>query len=202
MPIIALTGGIASGKSTVARRFAELGAHVISADELVRQSQRAGSSTLALIQKRFGLGVVDSEGELDRSALSRIVFNDAIARADLESIVHPAVGAEFASQVARIVQSDPGAIIIYDIPLLVESNRVGDFDGVIVLTCEPKIRHERLVRLRGMSSEEAQSRIDAQASENDRISVADWAVDTSESIDATIAQTDAIWSELTASYRV
>ena len=202
MPIIALTGGIASGKSTVSRRFAELGAHVISADELVRQSQRAGSSTLAAIEKRFGLGVIDSEGELDRSALGRIVFDDAIARADLESIVHPAVGAEFASQVARIVQSDPGAIIIYDIPLLVESNRLGDFDGVIVLTCDPKIRHERLVRLRGMSSEEAQSRIDAQASEHDRISVADWAVDTSESIDTTIAQTDAIWSELTASYRV
>ena len=202
MPIIALTGGIAAGKSTVAGRLAELGAHVISADELVRQSQRAGSPTLAAIEKRFGLGVIGSDGELDRAALGRIVFDDAVARADLEAIVHPAIGSEFASQVETIQGSDPRAIIIYDIPLLVETNRVGDFDGVIVLTCDPQIRHDRLVLLRGMSSEEAQSRIDAQASELDRISVADWTVDSSESIDATIAQTDVIWVELTTAYRV
>ena len=81
MPISALTGGIAAGKSTVAGRLAALGAHVISADELVRQSQRAGSPTLPAIEKRFGLGVIGSDGELDRSALGRIVFDDAIARA-------------------------------------------------------------------------------------------------------------------------
>lgn len=202
MPIIALTGGIAAGKSTVAGRLAELGAHVISADELVRQSQRAGSPTLTAIEKRFGLGVIGSDGELDRSALGRIVFDDAIARADLEAIVHPAIGAEFASRVETIQGSDPRAIIIYDIPLLVETDRVNDFDAVIVLTCDPHIRHDRLVLLRGLSSEAAQSRIDAQASEHDRVSVADWTIDTSQSIDATIAQTDALWTELSAAYRV
>ncbi len=201
MPIIALTGGIAAGKTTVANRFAELGAHVLSADELVRQSQRAGSPTLAAISKRFGLGVIDSDGELDRAALGRLVFDDASARGDLEAIVHPAIGAEFASRVDTILSADPGAIIIYDIPLLVESNRVGDFDTVIVLTCDPRIRHDRLVLLRGMSSDAAQSRIDAQASEQERLSVADWTIDSSQSIESTISQTDLIWADLTAAHR-
>ena len=201
MPIIALTGGIASGKSTVSRRLVELGARVISADDLVRQSQQAGSPTLAEIEKRFGLGVIDSDGELDRAALGRIVFDDALARGDLEAIVHPAISREFARRVEEILLVDPRAIVIYDIPLLVETNRVGEFDSVIVLTCDPQIRHDRLVLLRGMSSEAAQSRIDAQASEQDRISIADWSIDTSGSLDATMAQTDALWTELHAAYR-
>lgn len=201
MPIIALTGGIASGKSTVSRRLVELGARVISADDLVRQSQQAGSPTLAAIEKRFGLGVIDSDGELDRAALGRIVFDDALARGDLEAIVHPAISREFARRVEEILLVDPRAIVIYDIPLLVETNRVGEFDSVIVLTCDPQIRHDRLVLLRGMSSEAAQSRIDAQASEQDRISIADWTIDTSGSLDATIVQTEALWAELYAAYR-
>jgi dephospho-CoA kinase len=196
-----LTGGIASGKSTVSRRLVELGARVISADDLVRQSQQAGSPTLAAIEKRFGLGVIDSDGELDRAALGRIVFDDALARGDLEAIVHPAISREFARRVEEILLVDPRAIVIYDIPLLVETNRVGEFDSVIVLTCDPQIRHDRLVLLRGMSSEAAQSRIDAQASEQDRISIADWTIDTSGSLDATIVQTEALWAELYAAYR-
>ncbi|MEY4898712.1 MAG: hypothetical protein RL294_523 [Actinomycetota bacterium] len=201
MPIIALTGGIAAGKTTVANRFAELGAHVLSADELVRHSQRAGSPTLSAIKKRFGLGVVDERGELDRAALGRIVFEDEMARTDLEAIVHPAISAEFASRVETILAAQPSAIVIYDIPLLVESNRVGDFGAVIVLSCDPQIRHDRLVRLRGMSSDAAQSRIDAQASEQERLSIADWTIDSSQSIESTISQTDAVWADLTTAYR-
>jgi dephospho-CoA kinase len=201
VPIIALTGGIAAGKTTVANRFAELGAHVLSADELVRHSQRAGSPTLAAIKMRFGLGVVDGRGELDRAALGRIVFEDEMARTDLEAIVHPAISAEFASRVETILAAQPSAIVIYDIPLLVESNRVGDFGAVIVLSCDPQIRHDRLVRLRGMSSDAAQSRIDAQASEQERLSIADWTIDSSQSIESTISQTDAVWADLTTAYR-
>lgn len=201
MPIIALTGGIAAGKTTVANRFAELGAHVLSADELVRHSQRAGSPTLAAIKKRFGLGVIDGRGELDRAALGRIVFEDEMARTDLEAIVHPAINTEFASRVETILKSHPSAIVIYDIPLLVESNRVGDFGAVIVLSCDPQIRHDRLVRLRGMSSDAALSRINAQASEQERLSVANWTIDSSQSIESTISQTDSVWADLTAAYR-
>lgn len=201
VPIIALTGGIAAGKTTVANRFAELGAHVLSADELVRHAQRAGSPTLAAIKKRFGLGVIDGRGELDRAALGRIVFEDEMARTDLEAIVHPAINAEFASRVETILDAHPSAIVIYDIPLLVESNRVGDFGAVIVLSCDPQIRHDRLVRLRGMSSDAALSRINAQASEQERLSVANWTIDSSQSIESTISQTDSVWADLTAAYR-
>ena len=202
MPLIALTGGIASGKSTVANRLLELGAVVISADELVRHVQRPGSPTLDAIGKRFGLGVIDGDGELDRAALGRLIFDDAIARADLEAIVHPAIGIEFKARIAIITAERPDAVIVYDIPLLVETNRASEFDSVIVLMCEPQIRLERLERLRGMTKEAAQARIDAQASEKDRLALADWTIDTSKSIDSTIAQTDAVWAEVVDAYRV
>lgn len=202
MPLIALTGGIASGKSTVANRLAELGADVISADELVRYVQRSGSPTLTAIGKRFGLGVIGADGELDRAALGRLVFDDAIARSDLEAIVHPAIGIEFRERIEHITAENPDAIIVYDIPLLVETNRAGEFDAVIVLMCDPQIRLERLERLRGLSKEEALSRIDAQASEHDRLELADWTIDTSASIDSTIRQTDSVWAEIVDAYRV
>jgi len=202
VPLIALTGGIASGKSTVANRLSELGAVVISADELVRHVQRAGSPTLDAIGKRFGLGVIDGDGELDRAALGRLIFDDAVARADLEAIVHPAIGIEFKSRIASITAERPDAVIVYDIPLLVETNRASEFDSVIVLMCEPQIRLERLERLRGMTKEAAQARIDAQASEEDRLALADWTIDTSKSIDYTIAQTDSVWAEVVDAYRV
>ena len=202
MPLIALTGGIASGKSTVANRLSELGAVVISADELVRHVQRAGSPTLDAIGKRFGLGVIDGDGELDRAALGRLIFDDAIARADLEAIVHPAIGVEFKARIASTTAERPDAVIVYDIPLLVETNRAGEFDAVIVLMCEPQIRLERLERLRGMTKEAAQARIDAQASEKDRLALADWTIDTSKSVDSTIAQTDSVWAEVVDAYRV
>jgi len=202
VPLIALTGGIASGKSTVANRLSELGAVVISADELVRHVQRAGSPTLDAIGKRFGLGVIDGDGELDRAALGRLIFDDAVARAELEAIVHPAIGIEFKSRIASITAERPDAVIVYDIPLLVETNRASEFDSVIVLMCEPQIRLERLERLRGMTKEAAQARIDAQASEEDRLALADWTIDTSKSIDSTIAQTDSVWAEVVDAYRV
>lgn len=202
MPLIALTGGIAAGKSTVANRLRELGAHVISADELVRYVQRGGSATLDAIRERFGMGVVDSEGELDRAALGRLVFDDGIARKDLENIIHPAIGEEFRARVADIFAEDPSAIVVYDIPLLVETDRVSEFDAVIVLSCDPTTRHDRLLALRGLSSAEAWSRINAQASEEERLAVADWVIDSSHSIEKTIAGTDTVWTEITSAYRV
>jgi len=202
VPLIALTGGIASGKSTVANRLADLGADVISADELVRYAQRRESPTLAAIVKRFGLGVIDSNGELDRAALGRLVFDDAIARADLEAIVHPAIGVEFKARVASITTANPNAIIVYDIPLLVETKRVEEFDAVIVLMCSAQIRRQRLMSLRGLSKEAAQSRIDAQATEAERLSVADWTIDSGESVESTLSQTDSVWAEIVDAYRV
>ena len=196
MPLYALTGGIAAGKSTVAARLSELGAHVISADELVRFVQRRGSDTLAAIERRFGFGVITEDGELDRAALGRLIFDDGHARRDLEAIVHPAIGIEFHSRVAAIRETDPSAVIIYDIPLLVETNRMHEFDGSIVLVCPPEIRHARLMTHRGLSSDDAWARITAQATEDQRIAVADWTVDTSGTLEQTLERTNQLWDAL------
>ena len=199
--MIAVTGGIAAGKSTVCNRLRELGAHVESADELVRFVQRKGSPVLDAIRERFGIGVIDENGELDRAALGRLVFEDLDARRDLEAIVHPAIAAELANRVEIAYMADPDAIIVYDIPLLIESDRVDEFDSVIVLACDPDIRRQRLIDLRGMAPEDADARIAAQVSEVDRLSVADWIIDTGESVDETIEQVDDVWADIVASYR-
>lgn len=196
-----MTGGIAAGKSTVCNRLRELGAHVESADELVRFVQRKGSPVLDAIRERFGIGVIDENGELDRAALGRLVFEDLDARRDLEAIVHPAIAAELANRVEIAYMADPDAIIVYDIPLLIESDRVDEFDSVIVLACDPDIRRQRLIDLRGMAPEDADARIAAQVSEVDRLSVADWIIDTGESVDETIEQVDDVWADIVASYR-
>ena len=196
-----MTGGIAAGKSTVCSRLRELGAHVESADDLVRDVQRKGSPVLVAIRERFGLGVIDESGELDRAALGRLIFEDADARRDLEAIVHPAIQEELARRIATITENDPNAVIVYDIPLLVESNRVDEFDSVIVLACDPDIRRQRLVELRGMTAEEADARIAAQATEVERMQIADWIIDTGETVEDTIEQVDDVWADIVDSLR-
>ena len=199
--MIAVTGGIAAGKSTVCNRLRELGAHVESADELVRFVQRKGSPVLVAIRERFGLGVIDESGELDRAALGRLIFEDADARRDLEAIVHPAIHAELANRIESITATEPDAVVVYDIPLLVESKRVDEFDSVIVLACDPDIRRKRLIDLRGMTAEEADARIAAQATEVERMQVADWIIDTGESLEETIEQVDDVWEDIVESLR-
>lgn len=196
-----MTGGIAAGKSTVCNRLRELGAHVESADELVRFVQRKGSPVLRAIRERFGLGVIDVNGELDRAALGRLIFEDADARRDLEAIVHPAIGAELQKRIAEAYADEPDAVIVYDIPLLVETKRMDEFDSVIVLACDPDIRRQRLIDLRGMSSDEADARIAAQATEVERLQVADWVIDTGESIEDTLKQVDDVWADIVEAYR-
>ena len=182
-------------------RLRELGAHVESADELVRHVQRKGSPVLGEIRTRFGLGVIDEAGELDRAALGRLVFDDADARRDLEAIVHPAIGIELHKRIAEASATNPNSVIVYDIPLLVETNRADEFDGVIVLACDPEIRQHRLVELRGLSAPEAESRIAAQATEEERLRVADWVVNTEGSLQQTLDQVDSVWAEILDSSR-
>jgi dephospho-CoA kinase len=201
VPLIAVTGGIAAGKSTVCAQFRELGAHVESADDLVRFVQRAGSPVLEQIRSRFGFGVIGSDGELDRAALGRLIFEDADARRDLESIVHPAIGLEFQRRISSIYAEDALAIIIYDIPLLVETRRASEFDEVVVLSCPESIRRERLMESRGLLPEDANARIGAQANESERLAVADFVIDTSGTIEHTQSQVVDVWSQLVAAYR-
>jgi dephospho-CoA kinase len=194
--IFALTGGIAAGKSTVAARLSELGAYVISADELARFVQRKGSETLKAIVKRFGMNVLTADGELNRAELGKIIFGHPDHRVELEAIVHPAIQAQYQARTSEYFKNNPAGTVVYDIPLLIESGRAEEFDGIIVLACPAEIRRNRLISIRGLSPQEADSRIAAQATEEERIAIADWVIDTSGTIEKTLSATDEVWLEI------
>jgi len=198
MPLLALTGGIASGKSTIARRLAELGAVVVDADRIVRDVQAAGSPVLRRIAEEFGEGMLRSDGSLDRAALGAVVFGDPDALRRLNAIVHPAVFAESRRRFAEALAADPGAVVVYDVPLLVEARADDPWEHVVVAHAPAAVREERLVALRGMTAEDARARIAAQASDEDRLALADTVIDTTGSMEETIAQVDAFWERLTA----
>lgn len=169
---VGLTGGIASGKSTVAECLRDLGAVVVDHDGLARQVVEPGSSGLAEIVARFGAGVLQPDGSLDRGELGAVVFGDPKARGLLNSIVHPRV--VDAARVAQLAAQEAGAlVVVHDIPLLVETGQAGDFDVVLVVEAPEDVRVERMVRDRGMRSDDARARIRAQASDDERRAVAD-----------------------------
>lgn len=192
MYLIGLTGGIASGKSTIAARLAEHGAIVIDADVLSREAVEPGTPGLAAIAERFGADVIGPDGALDRSALGSIVFADDQARADLNAIVHPEVKRRSQARIAE-ASSDPGAVVVYDVPLLVETGRADEFDLVVVAAAPEGERVRRLVDLRGLDRVEAERRIAAQATEEQRTAVADVVIDTAGSLEHTLSQVDAVW---------
>ncbi|CCE75676.1 dephospho-CoA kinase [Clavibacter nebraskensis] len=196
MQVIGLTGGIAAGKTVVADRLAELGAVRIDADRLAREVVEPGTPALVEIARRFGPGVIAPDGSLDRPALGAVVFQDPDARRDLEAITHPAVRALSAARMAAAGEADPAAVVVYDIPLLVESGRVDEFDRIVVVHAPREERIRRLVELRGMSPEEAGRRIASQATDEDRLAVADDVIDSGVSLASTLAQTDRLWANL------
>lgn len=198
MTVIALTGGIASGKSTIGRRLAELGAVRIDADELAREAVAPGSPGLARVVQRFGSDMIGANGELDRAALGAVVFSDPVALAELNAIVHPEVRRIAGDRIAAAEAANPDAVVVYEIPLLVEtgSARDGDWDLVLVADAPAEQRIARMVELRGMSAAEARARIAHQASDSERLAVADAVIDASRSEAETLAQVDALWAEL------
>lgn len=198
MKLIALSGGIASGKSTIAHRLCELGAYHVDADQLARDAVAPGSTGLAKIRSRFGAQVIAADGSLDREALAQQIFADDAARADLNAIVHPEVRRLAAARIAGIAEADPRAIIIYEVPLLVEAGVALAWDRVVIAEAPEATRVERMVRLRGMSEAEARARIAAQAADDERRAVADVIIDTGKSLEHTYAQVDAFWRELSA----
>lgn len=198
MDVVGLTGGIAAGKSTVARRLAELGAVVIDADHLAREAVTPGSRGLAAIVERFGDAVLGDDGSLDRAALGRIVFADEEARRALNGIVHPEVRRLYAEAVADARANDPDAVIVYDVPLLAEARAVDEFGTIVVVDAPADVRIARLVELRGMDRQEAENRVGSQVSDADRRAMADVIIDSAGAIDETIAQTDALWWRLVA----
>ena len=194
---LALTGGIGSGKSTVAQFFADRGATIIDADAISRSLMEPGQQVLADVVATFGDHVLDESGRLNRQALADIVFNDDDARHRLNALVHPAVREESKLQLKAAMEADPdNAVIIQDIPLLVETGQAEKFDGVIVVYTEMDTRLQRLVKDRGMATDDARARIAAQATDEQRSAVADWMIDNSGSLENTEAQVAAVWEEL------
>lgn len=196
MQLIGLTGGIASGKSTIASRLAEHGAVVVDADRIAREVVEPGQPALAEIARRFGDGVIAADGSLDRPALGSIVFGDPEALQALNAITHPAVLRASTARFQQAADADPEAIVVYDVPLLVESANEYPFDRIVVAHADERIRVERLVELRRMDRAEAERRIHSQASDEERLAVADVVIDTGGTLAHTIEQVDALWREL------
>lgn len=196
MDVIGLTGGIAAGKSTVAQLLEERGAIIIDADALARAAVAPGSAGLAAVRDRFGDGVIASDGSLDRAALGALVFADDTERAALNAIVHPEVARLYQQRLAEIASASPDAIVVYDVPLLVEARSADEFALVVVVHAPAEERIDRLVELRGLDRDSAMSRVQAQASDAERLAVADVVIDTSGSIENTIGQVDALWTQL------
>ncbi|TQJ32325.1 dephospho-CoA kinase [Microbacterium sp. SLBN-146] len=196
MPLIALTGGIASGKSTIASRLAERGAVIVDADRIVRDVQAPGSPLLGAMVDAFGPDILTDEGALDRAGLGRRVFNDEAALARLNALVHPAVRAESARRFAEAFDADPDAVVVYDVPLLAETRAADPWDLVVVAHAPAGVRQGRLVELRGMSEDDAAARIAAQVADDDRLRIADVVIDTTGTLEDTLARTDELWNDL------
>lgn len=165
---VGLTGGIGSGKSTVAALLAEHGFTVIDADAIAREIVEPGEPALEEIAARFGAGILDDQGRLDRASLAAIVFDDADARRELEAITHPRIGQRVQERAEEAASEDPNAVVVLDHPLLVETGQAGNFDVVIVVEAPVEERVRRLVQSRSMPESDARARLAAQASDDVR----------------------------------
>lgn len=192
MLTVGLTGGIGSGKSTVARRLAALGAVVIDADQIARDVLAPGTPGLRDVVAAFGTGILDDNDALDRAALGRLVFADESARRRLGAITHPLISAESAR---RARQAPADAVVVHDVPLIVENGLAERYDLVVVVGADAATRLARLVRDRGMTPQDAQARIDAQATDEERRAVADVWLDNSGTPAELAAAVRELWAE-------
>lgn len=194
-PRIVLTGGIASGKSSVARLLAEKGAVVIDADVIAREVVEPGTTGLAAVVDRFGQQILDDTGALDRATLGRIVFADPQARRDLEAIIHPLVRARTAELAAR---APADAVVVNVIPLLVETGQAEAFDEVIVVDVDEATQVARMRSRDGLTEDEARARLEAQATREQRLAVATQVIDNATSFEALARRVDELWDRLSS----
>ncbi len=192
---VGLTGGIGAGKSAVARLLAAKGAVVVDADQLAREVLEPGEPGYREVVAEFGSAVLAPDGRLDRPALGRIVFEDPQRLATLNAIVHPRV-ADRSAEITRTVPAD--SVVVYDIPLLVENRLEAGYDVVVVVDAPEDIRLERLARHRGMDEAEARNRMQAQASREERLEVADFVIDNSGDLEDLVAIVEELWGDLHA----
>lgn len=190
--MIGLTGGIGSGKSTVSAMLARRGAVVVDADAITREQQQPGTQVFKAMVERFGSVIVAADGTLDRAAVADIVFNDVKALADLNAIVHPAVGGEIAERMAQLAETD--SVVILDVPLLVESTRGYPTDGMIVVDVDPEVAVERLVSQRQMRVADIRARMARQASREERRARADVVIDNTGTREQLEAEVDRAWA--------
>jgi len=188
---VALTGGIATGKSHVLQRLRERGVPCLDADELAHGVTGAGTEATAQIAERFGADVLDAAGAVDRRKLGAIVFTDAEARRDLERIVHPAVYRAITAGVRAFELTGDARLAVVDVPLLYETGHASDFDKVIATVCSPDVQRQRLIA-RGLSEREAGERLAAQMSAADKAARADYLIRTDGTFEQTDAQLDAV----------
>ena len=198
MQLIGLTGGIASGKSVVAARLAEHGAVVVDADRIAREVVDPGTPALARIAQEFGSAVIRSDGSLDRAALGAVVFSSLEKRQALNAITHPAVAERSHALFEAAEAADPEAIVVYDVPLLVDAGRSDEFDLIVVVNASTETRIARMVELRGMTRDEALHRLNSQASNTERLAIADVVIDSNGTLEETLQQADALWETLSA----
>jgi len=191
---VGLTGGIGAGKSEVARRLVAHGAVVIDGDAIAREVVRPGTEGLAAIVAAFGEEVLLPDGTLDRPGLGRVVFNDPEKLARLNAITHPLIGRR-SQELFEAAPQD--GVVVYDMPLLAENNLASLHDAVIVVDVPVETQVQRLVELRGMTEEDARSRIAAQATREQRRAIADFIIDNTGSLADLDARIDEIWAELT-----
>jgi dephospho-CoA kinase len=190
---VGLTGGIASGKSEVARRLASYSALVIDADQVAREVVEPGTAGLAQVVGVFGTGVLADDGTLDRQQLGEIVFSDSELLAKLNAIVHPLVGA----RIRELEQgADQGSILVEDIPLITENDMAGFYDLIVVVDVPPQVQEDRLARQRGMTHEQAAGRMAAQATREERLAIADIVLDNSGSLAELDREVGDLWTEL------
>ena len=192
---VGLTGGIGSGKSEVSRLLAGHGAVVVDSDLLAREAVAPGTPGLDAVVAAFGPGVLAADGSLDRPALGRVVFADPARRAVLEGIVHPYVRRRSAEVTAA---APPGAVVVHDVPLLVEAGLQARYDLVVVVDVDEETQVRRLTTVRGMSEDDARARIAAQADRAARLAVADLVVTNDGSLDDLRRRVDELWAALSA----
>ncbi len=191
MLVVALTGGIGAGKSTVAQNFAELGALVIDADQLARMAIERGSDGFAEVLLRFGDEII-LNGDIDRKKLAEIVFSDEAARRDLEKIIHPRVQAIFAEAVEDLEHDD---ILVYEIPLLVETDAAEKFDYIVTVEADMELRKERLLK-KGLYISQIENRMAAQATQESREAIADYVIRNDGDEDSLLRQVENLWESV------
>lgn len=193
MPAVGLTGGIGSGKSTVADQLVARGAVLIDADRVAREVVAPGGPAYGPLTERFGPEILDADGAVDRPALARIVFSDSAALADLNAITHPAIGAAMLER--RLARAEPGRVLVLDIPLLRPAHRQELLlDVVVVVDCPVEVAVERLVTTREMDRGDAEARVAAQTTREDRVAAADFVLDNSSTPAHLTTEIDRLWA--------